>query len=212
MRAAAGLAGRWRRPVIASAPRQACSGSATPSVKVAEVTTTPCAGCTTSVAKGMPGSIQFRFTPTSNSNPSIRSSASHSTVSSRGGAPRSRNSRLQAATCSSPRRSRVRIVGILETRAEQAAKPLQRRCQAFEAVGEHDRRVHQPRDRRPRFSLQPIAIVGEHGPRQYLLPDQHKKLFEALVSASFGDALRPVVAGEYPRRAEDVYQRLDAVV
>ena len=34
-------------PVPASAPRHASSGSAAPSVKVAEVTTSPCAGCAT---------------------------------------------------------------------------------------------------------------------------------------------------------------------
>ena len=44
----------------------------------------PCAGCATAWANGMPGSTQLRLTATSVSAPSMRSSASHSTVSGRG--------------------------------------------------------------------------------------------------------------------------------
>ena len=108
MRAPSGLLGRCRSPVAASAARQAVSASASPSVKVAEVTTSPCAGCATASANGFPGSIQLRLTATSVSALSLRSSASHSTVSGPGGSARSRNSRLHAASCMSARRSSPR--------------------------------------------------------------------------------------------------------
>jgi len=52
MRAARGLAARWRSPLAASARLQASVGSASPSVSVAEVTTMPCAGWATWCTKG----------------------------------------------------------------------------------------------------------------------------------------------------------------
>ena len=47
--------------------------SPVPSVSVAEVTSTPCAGSTTDAANGTVGSTQWRCRPTSVSRPSIRS-------------------------------------------------------------------------------------------------------------------------------------------
>ena len=89
-------------------------------------------------------------------------------------------------------------------------EPLQRGRQAFEAIGELQRRLDQTLDRRPRLGLQAVAIVGEHRPRQHLLADQHEKLFEALVSAPFGNPPRPVVGREDTRGGENVDQRLGA--
>src|SRR4029077_9835634 len=53
-----------------------------------------------------------------------------------------------------------RIFGILKPRAEQPARPLQGGSQPCGAVAEDARPLHQPRARRPRFSLQPRATVG----------------------------------------------------
>ena len=150
MRAAAGLAGKCRNPVPASAPRQASSGSAAPSVRVAEVTTSPCAGCATSATNGMPGSIQLRLTATSLSNPSMRSSANHSIVSARGGfdeiaqqpAP---GGELQSGAAVEAADRRVetlpqtglgRVVGVLEPGSQRFRHLQQRGGEPFEAVGQ----------------------------------------------------------------------------
>ncbi len=105
-----------------------------------------------------------------------------------------------------------RVVGVLEPGSQRFGHPQQRGGEPFQVLGQRQSRLGQPLDRWPRLRLQAVTAIGQHGARQHLLPDQHEKFLEALVSARFGGALHPTVAGENSGGGEDVEQCFGAIV
>ena len=201
--------------------RASALAQSSPPRKVAEVTSTPCAGFSTASASGRVGSSQWRWRPISYSRPSTRSTASQSTKSGSAGPPIRAASAIQACKrlhppgeaadrAFDPRAGlRVEPVGrVLEHRLEPLAERDQRPEQQLQRLDRRRRGLDQSRRRaRPARSRARSRHPARWRGRRRCRAPRASSASTGPNGCALGEPLQPAVAGQRaapsapPRRA-----------
>ena len=221
MRAAAGLAGRWRRPVAASAPRQARLGIALPSVKVAEVTTTPCAGFATMLGErdagidpvavhrdiGLVAVEAVERQPFDDLGPRRLGEIAQQRPRRRAaiGAPlEAAHRRVEPLAQARLGRFSGSSSRVRKQRGEPHRAPRPGgRAPAASGAAELD----EPLDRRPRLGLEAVAGIGRAARASTCCRTSARKPSNPGSPRAFGDALRASLAGQHARGDQHLDQR-----